>query len=131
MDWDSDTSGKMYKRSCTGWQCIKWFNAKSKVTEKRNNDQKNDGKKQDKDDKSGYDEKMEDDKKEEESNTGHDEDHETHEIVEIDNDTGETNNMADEKTNVRKSSRARKQRMIINDDEIGDCDDENDPDYIR
>ena len=36
-----------------------------------------------------------------------------------------------EETNVRKSSRIRKQRMIINDDEIGDCDDENDPDYTR
>ena len=57
--------------------------------------------------------------------------HEVHEIDETDNDTGETNNMADEKTNVRKSSRSRKQRMIINDDEIGDCDDENDPDYTR
>ena len=39
--------------------------------------------------------------------------------------------MADGKTNVRKSSRARKQRMIIKDEEIGDCDDKNDPDYIR
>ena len=75
--------------------------------------------------------KLEDDQKDEESNAEHDGNHEMHEIAEIDNDTGEANNMADEKTNVRKSSRARKQRMIINDDEIGDCDDEKDPDYTR
>ena len=30
---------------------------------------------------------------------------------------------------VRRSSRNRKQRMNINHDEIGDCDDKNDPDY--
>ena len=52
-------------------------------------------------------------------------------MKQLDNDTGETNNMADGKTDVRKSSRPREQRMIINDDEIGDFDDENDPDYIR
>ena len=36
-----------------------------------------------------------------------------------------------EETGVRKSSRIQKRRMIITDDEIGDCDDENDPDYTR
>ena len=30
---------------------------------------------------------------------------------------------------VRRSSRHRKQRININQDEIGDCDDKNDPDY--
>ena len=54
-----------------------------------------------------------------------------HEIGEIDNDTGETGNMADENTDVRRSSRPRKQRMVIDDEEIGECDDENDLDYIR
>ena len=39
------------------------------------------------------------------------------------------NEMANEEINVRKSSRIRKQRMTINNDEIGDCDDEKDPDY--
>ena len=39
--------------------------------------------------------------------------------------------MADENTDVRRSSRPPKQRMVIDDEEIGECDDENDPDYIR
>ena len=97
-------------------------------------DQKNDEKKQDKDeqdDKSGYDERTGDEEKDEERNARHDENHEIHEIVEVNNDTGEAGNMADENTNVRRSSRPRKQRMEIDDEEIGDCDDKNDPDYMR
>ena len=31
--------------------------------------------------------------------------------------------------NVRKSSRTQKKRMVITEDEIGDCDDTDDPDY--
>ena len=45
------------------------------------------------------------------------------------NDGMNVNEVADEEISVRKSSRIRKQRMIINNDEIGDCDDERDPDY--
>ena len=41
------------------------------------------------------------------------------------------NEMANGETNARKSSRIRKQRMTIKNDEIGDCDDEKDPDYTR
>ena len=98
-----------------------------RVLKERNNDES----KQDKEDESYYDEKLGGDQKDEESNAENDGNHEMHELAEINNDTGEANNMADEETNVRKSSRVRKQRMIINDDEIGDCDDEKDPDYIR
>ena len=54
-----------------------------------------------------------------------------HEIVRIDNDTGETGNMTDKNTDMRRSSRPRKQRMEIDDEEIGDCDDKNDPDYMQ
>ena len=52
------------------------------------------------------------------------------EVDEI-NDGTDENEMTNKEVNVRKSSRIRKQRMIINDDEIGDCDDEKDPDYTR
>ena len=34
-----------------------------------------------------------------------------------------------EEVNVRKSTRIKKNRMVITEDEIGDCDDENEPDY--
>ena len=34
-----------------------------------------------------------------------------------------------EEVNVRKSTRIKKKRMVITDDEIGDCDDMDDPDY--
>ena len=34
-----------------------------------------------------------------------------------------------EEVNVRKSTRIKKNRMVITEDEIGDCDDEDDPDY--
>ena len=104
-----------------------------RLLKKMSNDQKDDEKKQDKDeqdDKSGYDERTEDKEKNEESNARHDKNHEMHEIVEVNNDTSNTGNMVDENTNVRRSSRPRKQRMIIDEEEIGDCDDENDPDYI-
>ena len=46
---------------------------------------------------------------------------------------GDENADANERTNgetkARRSSRKRKQRLTIKTDEIGDCDDENDPDY--
>ena len=68
--------------------------------------------------------------KNEENNTGHDENHEMHEISQVNDDIGEVSNMTEETTNVRRSSRPRKQRMIIDEEEIGDFDDENDPDYM-
>ena len=52
------------------------------------------------------------------------------EADEIDNGN-EKNEMTNKEVNVRKSSRIRKQRMKINDDEIRECDDEKDPDYTR
>ena len=45
------------------------------------------------------------------------------------NENTNANEMANGETNARKSSRIRKQRMTIKNDEIGDCDDEKDPDY--
>ena len=102
-----------------------------RLLKKMTNYQKDDEKKQDKDDKSGYDEKSEDDEKDEGGNARHDENHEMHEIVEVNNDTSKADNMADENTSVRRSSRPRKQRMKIDEEEIEDCDDENDPDYVK
>ena len=49
----------------------------------------------------------------------------------IEGDTGEVGNIADENISVRRSSRPHKQRMEIDDEAIGDCDDKNDPDYAR
>ena len=40
-----------------------------------------------------------------------------------------TNDKVNDNPNVRRSSRPRKQRMEINQEEIGDCDDKDDPDY--
>ena len=61
-------------------------------------------------------------------------DHENHGIHD-ENETGEhkddTVRTLNEETKVRKSSRIRKRRMIITDDEIGDCDDEKNPDYVK
>ena len=34
-----------------------------------------------------------------------------------------------EEVNVRKSTRIKKKRMVITEDEIGDCDNTDDPDY--
>ena len=95
---------------------------------KKSDDQKNDENKQDEEVES---DDTENDKKKEESNEEDDKDLEVHEIDEVDNETGGNNSTEGDKTDVRKSSRTRKQRMIINDEEIGDCDDKNDPDYIR
>ena len=46
-----------------------------------------------------------------------------------DNENTNANEINNEEANARKSSRKRKQRLTIETDEIGDCDDENDPDY--
>ena len=46
-----------------------------------------------------------------------------------DNENTNANEITNGEANARKSSRKRKQRMMIKNDEIGDCDDENDPDY--
>ena len=49
---------------------------------------------------------------------------------EVNNDeNADTNETTNGETNARRSSRKRKQRLTIKNDEIGDCDDENDPDY--
>ena len=45
------------------------------------------------------------------------------------NDGNDTADEAKKDHNVRRSSRQRKQRIEINPDEIGDCNDNNDPDY--
>ena len=73
------------------------------------------------------DEKVEDDHENKERN----ENHGIHDENETGEHKDETNRTSNEETEVRKSSRIRKRRMIITDDEIGDCDDENDPDYVR
>ena len=83
--------------------------------------------KHDKVDEAGHDEKLEDDHKDGERN----ENHEMHGEAKISNNIHKTNETSDEETGVRKSSRIQKRRMIITDDEIGDCDDENDPDYVK
>ena len=51
------------------------------------------------------------------------------EPIEIKNDEKNTVDEAKDIQNVRRSSRHHKQRMDINQEEIGDCDDKNDPDY--
>ena len=82
-------------------------------------------------DEQGKEVKVDDDKKlgkgEKENENGA----ENHEMQEVDetNDSMDENEVTNEEVNVRKSSRIRKQRMMINNDEIGDCDDEKDHDY--
>ena len=49
------------------------------------------------------------------------------ELAETKND--KTNGEANDNTGVRRSSRSHKQRVEINVEDIGDCDDENDPDF--
>ena len=51
------------------------------------------------------------------------------EPIEMRNDENDTVDEAKNDHNVRRSSRQRKQRIEINPDEIGDCDDKNDLDY--
>ena len=46
-----------------------------------------------------------------------------------DDENADANETANAETKARRSSRKRKQRLTIKTDEIGDCDDENDPDY--
>ena len=46
-----------------------------------------------------------------------------------DDENADANETANGETKARRSSRKRKQRLTIETDEIGDCDDENDPDY--
>ena len=78
-------------------------------------------------DAANHDKKVEDDHENEERN----ENHEIREKAKTSKHKDETIKLSNEETGVRKSSRIQKRRMIITDDEIGDCDDENDPDYIR
>ena len=51
------------------------------------------------------------------------------EPIEMRNDENDTVDEAKNDHNVRRSSRQHKQRIEINPDEIGDCDDKNDPEY--
>ena len=46
-----------------------------------------------------------------------------------DDESTDANEIAIEENKVRRSSRKRIQRVAIESDEIGDCDNENDPDY--
>ena len=46
-----------------------------------------------------------------------------------DDENADANETANGEAKARRSSRKRKQRLTIENDEIGDCDDENDPDY--
>ena len=46
-----------------------------------------------------------------------------------DDENADANEITNGETKARRSSRKRKQRLMIKNDEIGDCDDENDPDY--
>ena len=72
---------------------------------------------------------MEDEEKNDENNAIRGTTNEMDEIVKVNRDTSNVDDKVDDNTNVRRSSRPRKQRMEINEEEIGDCDDENDPDY--
>ena len=48
-----------------------------------------------------------------------------------DDESTNANEISIEENKVRRSSRKRVQRMAIESDEIGDCDNENDPDYKK
>ena len=45
-----------------------------------------------------------------------------------DDENADANEITNGEAKARRSSRKRKQRLMIKNDEIGDCDDENDPD---
>ena len=51
------------------------------------------------------------------------------ELVEVSNDESNADDEVDDSTNVRRSSRPRKQRVNINVEDIGGCDDKDDPDF--
>ena len=53
----------------------------------------------------------------------------TNEFNELRNDESDEIDQTDNVQSVRRSSRKHKQRIELNPDEIGDCDNENDPDY--
>ena len=53
------------------------------------------------------------------------------ELVEVSNDESNADDEVDDSTNVRRSSRPRKQRVDINVEDIGDCDDKDDPDFKK
>ena len=53
------------------------------------------------------------------------------EIGEVSNDENNADDEVDDSTNVRRSSRPRKQRVDINIEDIGDCDDKDDPDFKK
>ena len=52
-------------------------------------------------------------------------------LVEVSNDENIANDEVDGSTNVIRSSRPRKQRVDINVEDIGDCDDKDDPDFKK
>ena len=103
-----------------------------RLLKKTGNTQEDDEKKQDEDeqnDRSGYDDRVEDEEKNDENNAVRDTTNEMNETIKVNIDTSNADDKVDGNTNVRRSSRPRKQRMEINEEEIGDCDDKNDPDY--
>ena len=51
------------------------------------------------------------------------------ELVEVSNDESNADDEVDDSTNVRRLSRPCKQRVDINVEDIGDCDDKDDPDF--
>ena len=79
--------------------------------------------KHNREDASDHVEKTKDDHENEEKD-----DHpETHKEAKVSNHIGEINE--NEGLGARKSSRIKRNRMVITEEEIGDCDDINDPDY--
>ena len=82
-------------------------------------------------DEQGKEVKVDDDKKLGKGEKENENDTENHEMQEVNetNDDMDGNEVTNEEIKVRKFSRIRKQRMMINNDEIGDCDDKKDPDY--
>ena len=121
MDWNTDTGRKKY------YDLVRVDNALSdsmlnpRISKVKGNDR----------DEQRKEVKIDDDKESEKGERVDENGAENHEMQEVDekDDGMSVNEVADEEINVRKSSRIRKQRMMINNDEIGDCDDEKDPDY--
>ena len=95
-------------------------------------EEEKDEKKLDENEKNGgtrYDDTTTNETRNDENDTVEETTNEITEPIEIKNDENNTVDEAKDIPNVRRSSRHHKQRMDINQEEIGDCDDKNDPDY--
>ena len=106
----------------------------SKLLKKAGNSQKEgkDEDKQDENEKIGgtrYDDTTMNETRNDENDTVEEAKNEVTETIEMRNNENDTVDEVKDNHNVRRSSRHRKQRIDINQDEIGDCDDKNDPDY--